>query len=141
MSAEVEVKLRPTVSRPICLGVRRPSGTCDQSFFLRAGLSNKLSGSLKRWLDMWSELCRLRAGLSKKLSKALKQRLDMWSELCQLRAGLSKKLSGALKQRLDMWSELCQLRAGLSNKLSGALKRNFAFYRTESLSERVDKQL
>jgi hypothetical protein len=31
---EVEVKLRPTVSRPVCLGVRRPSGTHDQFFFL-----------------------------------------------------------------------------------------------------------
>jgi hypothetical protein len=31
---EVEVNLRPTVSRPVCLGVRRPSGTCDQFFFL-----------------------------------------------------------------------------------------------------------
>jgi hypothetical protein len=31
---EVEVKLRPTVSWPVCLGVRRPSGTCDQFFFL-----------------------------------------------------------------------------------------------------------
>jgi hypothetical protein len=31
---EVEVNLRPTVSRPVCLGVRCPSGTCDQFFFL-----------------------------------------------------------------------------------------------------------
>jgi hypothetical protein len=31
---EVEVNLRPTVSRPVCLGVRHPSGTCDQFFFL-----------------------------------------------------------------------------------------------------------
>jgi hypothetical protein len=30
----VEVKLRPTVSRPVRLGVRRPSGTRDQFFFL-----------------------------------------------------------------------------------------------------------
>jgi hypothetical protein len=33
-SCEVEVNLRPTVSRPVCLGARRPSGTCDQFFFL-----------------------------------------------------------------------------------------------------------
>jgi hypothetical protein len=31
---EVEVKLRPTVSRPVRFGVRHPSGTHDQSFFL-----------------------------------------------------------------------------------------------------------
>jgi hypothetical protein len=31
---EVKVNLRPTVSRPVCPGVRRPSGTCDQFFFL-----------------------------------------------------------------------------------------------------------
>jgi hypothetical protein len=31
---EVEVNKRPTVSRPVCLGVRRPSGTFDQFFFL-----------------------------------------------------------------------------------------------------------
>jgi hypothetical protein len=30
----VEVNLRPTVSRPVCPGVRRPSGTCDLFFFL-----------------------------------------------------------------------------------------------------------
>jgi hypothetical protein len=30
----VAVNLRPTVSRPVCPGVRRPSGTCDQFFFL-----------------------------------------------------------------------------------------------------------
>jgi hypothetical protein len=31
---KVEVNLRPTDSWPVCLGVRRPSGTCDQFFFL-----------------------------------------------------------------------------------------------------------
>jgi hypothetical protein len=31
---KVEVNLRPTVSRPVCLGVRRPPGTFDQFFFL-----------------------------------------------------------------------------------------------------------
>jgi hypothetical protein len=31
---EDEVHLRPTVSRPVCPGVTRPSGTRDQFFFL-----------------------------------------------------------------------------------------------------------
>jgi hypothetical protein len=31
---EVEVNLRPTVSQPVCPGVKRPSGTRDQVFFL-----------------------------------------------------------------------------------------------------------
>jgi hypothetical protein len=31
---EVEVNLRPIVSRPVCPSVRRPSGTRDQFFFL-----------------------------------------------------------------------------------------------------------
>jgi hypothetical protein len=34
VDVEVEVNLRLTVSRPVCPGVRRPSGTCDQFFFL-----------------------------------------------------------------------------------------------------------
>jgi hypothetical protein len=34
MTDEVEVNLRPAFSRPVCLGVRRPSGTRDQFFFL-----------------------------------------------------------------------------------------------------------
>jgi hypothetical protein len=33
-SVEVEVNLRPTISRPVCLGVRHPSGTRNQLFFL-----------------------------------------------------------------------------------------------------------
>jgi hypothetical protein len=32
--SQVKVTLRPTVRRPVRLGVRRPSGTCDQFFFL-----------------------------------------------------------------------------------------------------------
>jgi hypothetical protein len=31
---EVKVTLQPTVSRPVCLGVRRPSGTSNQFYFL-----------------------------------------------------------------------------------------------------------
>jgi hypothetical protein len=34
VEVEVEVNLWRTVSRPVCLGVRRPSGTRDQFFFL-----------------------------------------------------------------------------------------------------------
>jgi hypothetical protein len=34
LEVEVEVNLRPTVSRPVCLGVRHPSGTFDQFLFL-----------------------------------------------------------------------------------------------------------
>jgi hypothetical protein len=34
VEVEVEVNLRPTISRPVCPGVRCPSGTCDQFFFL-----------------------------------------------------------------------------------------------------------
>jgi hypothetical protein len=34
VEVEVEVNLRPTVGRSACLGVRRPSGTRDQFFFL-----------------------------------------------------------------------------------------------------------
>jgi hypothetical protein len=34
VEVEVEVNLRPTVSCKVCLGVRRPSGTRDQFFFL-----------------------------------------------------------------------------------------------------------
>jgi hypothetical protein len=34
LEVEAEVNLRPTVSRPVCPGVRRPSRTRDQFFFL-----------------------------------------------------------------------------------------------------------
>jgi hypothetical protein len=34
LQVKVKVTIRPTISRPVCLGVRRPSGTHDQYFFL-----------------------------------------------------------------------------------------------------------
>jgi hypothetical protein len=34
VKVKLKVILRPTVSRPVRLGVRHPSGTCDQFFFL-----------------------------------------------------------------------------------------------------------
>jgi hypothetical protein len=34
VEVEVEFKLRPTVSRPVLLGVRHPTGTSDKFFFL-----------------------------------------------------------------------------------------------------------
>jgi hypothetical protein len=34
VEVEVEVNLRPTVSRPVCLGVRRQSENCNKFFFL-----------------------------------------------------------------------------------------------------------
>jgi hypothetical protein len=34
VKVKVKVTLQPTISRPVRLGVRRPSGTHDQSFYL-----------------------------------------------------------------------------------------------------------
>jgi hypothetical protein len=39
---EVEVNLRPTVSRPVCLGVRHPFGTRNKFFFLLEMLFRQL---------------------------------------------------------------------------------------------------
>jgi hypothetical protein len=42
LEVEVEVILRPTVSRPVSLGVRSPSGTRENFFFLLEILFRKL---------------------------------------------------------------------------------------------------
>jgi hypothetical protein len=44
VEVEVEVKLRPTVSWPDCLGIRHPSGTRDQFFFLLEIFFRQLAG-------------------------------------------------------------------------------------------------
>jgi hypothetical protein len=49
-----EVKLRPTVSRPVCLGVGLPSGTHDQNFFFCLTVAGFL---------MWGALSDERRGL------------------------------------------------------------------------------
>jgi hypothetical protein len=60
LEVEVEVNLRPTVSRPARLGVRRPSGTRDQFFFLleisfrQLRLCYFVAPSL-----MWGRICNL----------------------------------------------------------------------------------
>jgi hypothetical protein len=52
---EVEINLRPTVSRPVCLGVRGPSGTRDRffSFSLKFPLDSCVFVILKR--PLWRE--------------------------------------------------------------------------------------
>jgi hypothetical protein len=49
--AEVEVKLRLTVSRPVRLGVRHPSGTRNQFLFLLEIFYRKL-----RFVILWRSL-------------------------------------------------------------------------------------
>jgi hypothetical protein len=50
----VAVNLRPIVSRPVCPDVRRPSGSCDQFFFLleisfrQLGVCNFVAPSLTK---------------------------------------------------------------------------------------------
>jgi hypothetical protein len=56
IEVEVEVNLRPTVSRPVCPGVRRPSGTRDQ-FFFRHEISGR---QLRLWYFVAPSLTRLR---------------------------------------------------------------------------------
>jgi hypothetical protein len=51
---EVEVNLRPTVSRPVCLGVGLPPGAHDQIFVFCLTIAGLL---------LWSALCDERMGL------------------------------------------------------------------------------
>jgi hypothetical protein len=54
VEVEVEVNLRPTVSRPVYLGVRLPSGAHDQSFIFHLTIAGFL---------MWGTLSDKRMGL------------------------------------------------------------------------------
>jgi hypothetical protein len=76
---EIEVNLRPTVSRPVCLGVSRPSGTFDQFFFLLEIPSRQLhvcyfvAPSLRRGL-VCNLLVQLLLGLARAVTLGSKSR-------------------------------------------------------------------
>jgi hypothetical protein len=67
---EGEVNLRPTVNRPVCLGVRHPSGTRDQFVFLlqisfrQLRVCNFVAPSLARGL-VFNVLVQLLLGLAR----------------------------------------------------------------------------
>jgi hypothetical protein len=53
--------LRPTVSRPVCLGIKHPSGACDQIFYFRTEYGIRLT---VMFLIPWGALSDERTGLS-----------------------------------------------------------------------------
>jgi hypothetical protein len=53
--------LRPTVSRPVCLGIKHPSGAYDQNFFFRSEYGIRLTVT---FLIPWVTLSDERMGLS-----------------------------------------------------------------------------
>jgi hypothetical protein len=53
-NVEVEVKLRPTVSRPVCLGMKHPSATRDQ-FIFPLEISLDSCAFVILWRPLWRE--------------------------------------------------------------------------------------
>jgi hypothetical protein len=60
-SMSLSLMLRPTVSRPVCLGIKHPSGAYDQIFFFRSEYGIRLTVT---FLIPWGALSDERTGLS-----------------------------------------------------------------------------
>jgi hypothetical protein len=60
----LSLMLRPTVSRPVCLGIKHPSGAYDQIFYCQTGTG----------LLLWGALSDDRAGLSFTIGAGPRQR-------------------------------------------------------------------
>jgi hypothetical protein len=61
MCLSLSLMLRPTVSRPVCLGIKHPSGAYDQIFFFRSECGIRLTVT---FFIPWDALSDERTGLS-----------------------------------------------------------------------------
>jgi hypothetical protein len=60
-TVSLSLMLRPTVSRPVCLGIKHPTGACDHIFFFRTEYGIRLAVT---FLIPWGALSDERTGLS-----------------------------------------------------------------------------